>query len=117
MKEKKDVVQDLIKLREQSKFNEDISIFYPGLENTELKGLLTGLVNKIIDNFISLINQCAAHKEYQSTIAESLSEFDALELDTEERERLCQYLEQIMEVIGIESSRGIINKWLYGFEI
>jgi hypothetical protein len=36
--------------------------------------------------------------------------------DTEDRERLCGYLEEIMEIFGIESSDGLLNRWLYGFD-
>ena len=36
--------------------------------------------------------------------------------DTEEREQACEYLEQIMTILGIESSDGKITSWLYGFD-
>ena len=51
-----------------------------------------------------------------------MSEFAAelerfTEPDTEERERFCGYLEEIMDIVGIESSDGLLNGWLYGFDL
>jgi hypothetical protein len=36
--------------------------------------------------------------------------------DTEEREQACTYCERVMNVLGIESSDGLLNTWLYGFD-
>jgi hypothetical protein len=36
--------------------------------------------------------------------------------DTEEREAVCAYCERIMDALEIESSEGILNNWLYGFD-
>jgi hypothetical protein len=36
--------------------------------------------------------------------------------DSEERDRILSYLEEIMEILGIESSHGLLNEWRYGFD-
>ncbi|HAK29637.1 MAG TPA: hypothetical protein DCO90_10465 [Sphingobacterium sp.] len=38
-------------------------------------------------------------------------------MDTEDREKLCAYFEDILDGIDLESSGGVINRWLYGFDI
>jgi hypothetical protein len=36
--------------------------------------------------------------------------------DTEEKEQACGYCERVMEILNIESSDGLLNEWLYGFD-
>jgi hypothetical protein len=36
--------------------------------------------------------------------------------DTEEKERACGYCEQIVDILGMENSEGVLNNWLYGFD-
>ena len=38
------------------------------------------------------------------------------ELDTENRERVCSYFEELMDIVGLKSSNGQLNKFMYGFE-
>ncbi len=37
-------------------------------------------------------------------------------VDSEEREQACAYCEQVMNILQIKSSDGLLNKWLYGFD-
>ena len=37
--------------------------------------------------------------------------------DTEDRERCCDYLVEIMDTIGMESSAGLLDRFMYGMEI
>ena len=39
-----------------------------------------------------------------------------LELDTEDRERICTYFEELMDIVGLESSGGYLNDFMYGFD-
>jgi hypothetical protein len=36
--------------------------------------------------------------------------------DSRDCDRLLHYMEQIMDIIGIESSDGLLNEWRYGFD-
>jgi hypothetical protein len=38
-----------------------------------------------------------------------------VEIDTEDRERVCAYFEELMDIVGLESSDGHLNNFLYGF--
>ncbi len=45
-----------------------------------------------------------------------LRAFDDIDVgDTEDREQVCKYYMRIREIIGFESTEGILNEWLYGF--
>jgi hypothetical protein len=48
--------------------------------------------------------------EFKST----LTEFELA--DSEEQDRACMYMENIMDVLGIESSDGLLGQWRYGFD-
>ena len=43
----------------------------------------------------------------------SLIEFENIAEDTEDRERLCYYIEEIMDIIGLESSYNLLNNWMW----
>lgn len=34
--------------------------------------------------------------------------------DTEDRERCCDYLVELMDIVGLESSDGLLNRFMYG---
>ncbi len=36
--------------------------------------------------------------------------------DTEDRERCCDYLVEIMDMVGLESSDGLLNRFMYGMD-
>lgn len=42
---------------------------------------------------------------------------DKLDLDTEDREQVATTFESFLDIVGLESSEGILNKWVYGEEI
>lgn len=114
---KKDSIQKLIELQQKQKFDEETTLLYPGLENIEMKEIISITLNKSIDEFIVLIRNNSSVKDFQNAILKGLNSFNSFSLDTEDRERLCHYYEEIMDCIGLESSGGVINKWMYGFEI
>jgi hypothetical protein len=119
MKPKEKAIEDLQLLRSAKKFMADESIFYPGLENESIRDRITGLINRGIDEFISLAQNNGTERDFQQAISRALSYFETLDysLDTEDRERVCGYFEEMMDAIGMESSGGILNKWMYGFDI
>ena len=39
-----------------------------------------------------------------------------MELDTEDREKICNYIEELMDIVHLESSNGQLNKFMYGFD-
>jgi len=39
------------------------------------------------------------------------------QVDSEEKEQICAYLERTMKILGIESSDGILNTFVYGFDL
>lgn len=102
------------------KFLQDDKLFYPGIADPSLKPVLTEKINLAADDFKKLADKGnATDKEYQIAIKIGLDRFADLylQLDTEDRERVCSYFEEIMDIVGLESSGGHLNNFMYGFQI
>lgn len=119
MKLKSKAIEELQQLRSAKKFDADQTMTYPGLENEIIREKITDLVNRAIDRFISVARSKGDEKDFQQVIRQGLSYFETLDysLDTEDRERVCRYFEEMMNAIGLESSDGILNRWMYGFDV
>jgi hypothetical protein len=112
-REKTEILKDLNMLKKTSKFDT--------ISNKTLRSALSKKFLSVIDDFIIAIENHSDIKdvEYQNMIRKNLSFFEEEKsvLDTEEREQLCQYFEDIMDIIDLESSGGALNEWLYGLGI
>ena len=107
------------KFKNKEKFNEDEMLFYTGLGNPKLKPILIEKINLSADEFQKLAEKGnATETEYQDTIKKGLDRFLILylELDTEDRERICYYYEELMDIVGLESSGGHLNRFMYCFD-
>lgn len=106
--------------KSKEKFLQDNKLFYPGIGDPNLKLVLTERINLVADNFKKLADKGnATDKEYQNVIKVGLDRFADLylRLDTEDRERVCSYFEELMDIIGLESSGGHLNNFMYGFDL
>lgn len=105
--------------KSKEKFLLDDKLFYPGIGDPNLKTVLTEKINLAADDFKKLADKGnATVKEYQNVIKFGLDRFDDLylQLDTEDRERVCSYFEELMDIVGLESSGGHLNNFMYGFD-
>ncbi|MDR6968894.1 hypothetical protein J2X31_002920 [Flavobacterium arsenatis] len=105
--------------KNKEKLIKDDKLFYPGIGNTSLKPILTEKINIATDDFKKLASKGhATDKEYQDAIKNGLDRFAELylELDTADRERVCLYFEELMDIVGLESSGGHLNNFMYGFD-
>ena len=86
---------------------------YPGAPSEEIRVEAEAHINVLIDNLIAGLPQNPNKQFVMSEFMRAMENFK--QPDTEERERFCGYLEEIMDITGIESSDGLLNKWLYSF--
>ena len=106
------------KFKAKEKFVEDLKILYPGIGDEKLKPILTEKINLAAEDFEKIAqNENATEKDYQNAIGKGLDRFKSiyLEIDTEDRERVCAYFEELMDIVGLKSSDGHLNNFLYGF--
>lgn len=105
--------------KNKEKFLQDDELFYPGVGDPKLKPILTEKINLSANDFKELADKgISTDKEYQDAIRKGLYRFSDiyLDLDTENRERICSYYEELMDIVGLESSGGHLNNFMYGFD-
>lgn len=103
--------------KRKEKFVKEEGLLYPGIGDPALKPVLTEKINLAADDFKELADKGAAtDEEYQDAIKKGLTRFSGLYLDTEDRERVCGYFEELMDIVGLESSGGRLNDFMYGFD-
>ena len=105
--------------KNKEKFLQDDKFYYPGIGDPALKPILTAKINLVADDFKKLADKGnVTDKEYQKAIKVGLDRFAYLylQLDTEDRERVCHYFEELMDIVGLESSDGHLNNFMYGFD-
>ena len=89
--------------------------FYPGAEPEDLRVALQDIINDLVENIIDL----APTERTKPRILEMFRTLlDRLtQVDSEEKEQIGSYLERIMDILGIESSDGLLNTFVYGFDV
>jgi len=109
-------IERLQQLRAARKFDPNPLTFYPGLPDERLREPLTNLVNESIDTFIAVAQNKGKETDYLHAIQECLEQFDD-DIDSEEKDRICDYFEDMMDAVGLESSEGILEVWRYGVDL
>ena len=101
----------------KEKFNKDEVLLYPGLKDNSLKYSLTNEINRIAETFkLIQTSKMNAEKFYQIAIEIGIKSISNYDLDTEDRTRVANYIEELMDIVELESSNGILNNYVYGFD-
>ena len=103
----------------KEKFVVDTLNYYPGIADPTLRPILSQKINLAADDFQALAKKgTSKESEYQDAIKAGLGRFGDtyLRLDTEDREKVCHYFEELMDIVGLESSGGHLNNFMYGFD-
>ena len=93
--------------------------FYSGIADEKMRPIFTEKINQVATDFKTVAeSKKPTDKKYQEKIGIGLSRFADvyMELDTEDRERVCSYFEELMDIVELESSNGLLNKFMYGFD-
>ena len=69
-------------------------------------------INSLIDLLRSQVHATPSKRFVLSEFSKTMAQFPGF--DTEDREQFLDYLQEIMTVVGIESSDGLLNGWMYG---
>lgn len=111
-------LQQLEKFKAQDHFAGDGQL-YTGVQNSALRMSLNQKVTDTAQAFIALYQQKnePTKAELLQVLANGISQIDPDKLDTEDREQVATTFESFLDIVGLESSEGILNKWVYGEEI
>jgi len=93
--------------------------YYPGIADEKMRPIFSEKINQAATDFKTVAeSKNPTDIKYQEKIGIGLSRFAEvyMELDTEDRERVCTYFEELMDIVELESSNGQLNKFMYGFD-
>lgn len=105
-------VERLFALRNEPKFLPNAKLHYPGAPNEAIRIALEEIVNAVIEHITQEIQKVPRKSFVLSSFKPVLAR--AERLDSEERDRLLSYFNEIMEILGIGSSNELLNVWRYG---
>lgn len=117
IKTPKNAIDQFVRFKKKEKFLAEQS--YSGIADSTMKSILTENVNKAANDFLTLAKtDRATERDYQEKIRVALDRFASIyiKIDSEDRERICSYFEELMDIVGLESSGGALNVFMYGFD-
>lgn len=91
----------------------------PNISDEKLRPTLTEKINEVATDFKKISeSENPTDKKYQEAIRIGLLKFPEMELgyDSEDRERILLYFQEIMDIVGLKSSNGQLNNFYYGFD-
>lgn len=105
-------VERLVALHKEPKFLPDTKLLYPGAPNEATRVALEEILNGVIEHITQGVQVTPRKSFVLSAFKQVLARADRL--DSDEKDRLLMYLNEIMEILGIQSSNELLNVWRYG---
>jgi hypothetical protein len=99
-------------LREEPKFHAAPEVHYSGAPDERIRRSAEAKINALITRLIQGAPQNPKKSYVLSEFKPTLNEL--YWNDSEDRDRALDYIEAIMDIFGIESSDGMLNRWRYG---
>ncbi|RYF94772.1 MAG: DUF4844 domain-containing protein [Caulobacteraceae bacterium] len=109
-----DVIQRLDDLLATPKFAAD-GVLYSGIGDQVAREAAEAIVNAAIAKVRDIIGEPTNSTTVLEIFKAGLQRLDLM--DTEDRERAACHIEEIMDCIGLESSQGLLNAFVYGFDV
>ena len=107
-------LQKLEKLLIEKKFTADEKLFYPGAPSEDVRATCEKAMNIVIKALIDIPDAGITEDEFWGLLEKAAKVYK--QFDSEEMDRSLSYMEEIMDIYGIESSGGRLNTWRYGFD-
>jgi len=86
--------------------------YYTGIHDPLERAQADAIFIQLVDLLKQELPQHPSRSFVLQQFKASLAKFPST--DTEDRERAAAYCEKIMSVLSIQSSGGVLNRWLYG---
>ena len=87
------------------------SDFYPEPE-ADVRDRAEGLLNELVQRLLDLGPGMHAKSQILQELKATLHAFDRF--DSEEQDQLMTHLDRPLDILGIESTDGLIGEWRYG---
>ncbi len=108
-----DAIERLRSLRAERKFTEDLPGLYPGAPDEKTRSRCETAINDLLDELLELGDGIETKSQVLDEFEQAL--FKLRREDTEEKERAGVYIDRIMDILDIESSDGLVERWRYGY--
>jgi len=114
MSDKQTILDKLNAFRERDKFSTS-AWEERGLNPSyiEMCSTLQNLFNDCADNLIEATNSDFKSRQLKSILKRWLDSVNSSDYDTEEREFICDYFDQLSKIVSV-NFRDNLNSWLYG---
>jgi len=109
-----EIVNALVTFKNQKKFIEDDSLLYPGAPDEVTRANAEIIVNGALTELIALSEKGLSEEKFWTILRSATLQLS--KMDSEEVDRGLTYMEDIMDIYGIESSEGRLNEWRYNFD-
>jgi len=116
MSQDSSAIQALRELAGKDNFAGEPGTLYAGVHDPVARAELNSKFDYAVELLMSAAIQGAQTSDYLAVIDKQINGFDRDSLDTEDAEQVASNFEQAMDCLGVESSGGILNKWMYGFD-
>jgi hypothetical protein len=103
-------------MKAQDHFSADAQDMYTGVQDAVLREDLNAKVASALEALAIGAEQGRDQASLLATFKQHLEDIDRDMLETEDAERVALVFERMLDVLGIESSEGVLNTWLYGFD-
>jgi len=113
LEELKEAIRQLIVLKDGNKFFPDLSLIYPGTETEWRRQHLNDYVNQFIDDLIIVLTtENITNDDIRNQFKIGLMRINRLRPDVVDKQRVCQYFDEIRMIIGFENINAMLEKWL-----
>jgi hypothetical protein len=109
-----DVIAKLDHLKLRPKYVDEPDRLYSAMPSEHDRQLAETQLNDLLDDLKRRVPGGLTKQFVLDQCAKTLSGFESG--DTEDRERLCDYLAEVMDIVGVENDDGLLDRWLYGFD-
>ena len=87
---------------------------YPGATNEATREKCQAVIDALAERLIPLADAPVDQRLFAKALTQTMLDFGPA--DSEERERAASYVEEVMDILEVESSGGLLNMWAYGFD-
>lgn len=112
-----DATAKLTELAAQDNFAPIPNSLYTGVADPAKRAAMNKQFDESVSHFIKAVHEGASEEAYVALLRSEIARFDRNSLDTEDAEQVASSFEQIMDCIGLESSDGALNDWMYVFDV
>jgi hypothetical protein len=117
-----ETIAKLAEMRTRQKYLGMPGTMYNGMRPEGMRLRAEAQINALIDRLQSGLPLDPSKKFVLTEFERAMADQDQLmnefrSADTEDREQFMTYLQDIMDIVGIASSDGLLNRWMYGTEL